>query len=109
MLMQFTLTHASCAYIYFYSFSVTCTTAAEIDRLFEQFSQGGKVFLPLVASPVSVKFGWVADRYGVSWQLNLARNALAPGSQTKDEQLLLGRRLSFGKQRLKVAGRSKLE
>ena len=46
----------------------------EIDRLFEKLSQGGAVFMPLTAYPFSDKFGWVADKYGVSWQLNLERN-----------------------------------
>ncbi len=51
-----------------------CATAEEIDRLFEQLSQGGKVFMPLMTYAFSEKFGWVADKYGVSWQLNLERN-----------------------------------
>jgi len=28
----------------------------------------------LAAYPFSDKFAWVADKYGVSWQLNLERN-----------------------------------
>jgi len=30
--------------------------------------------LPFAAYPFSDKFAWVADKYGVSWQLNLERN-----------------------------------
>lgn len=58
------------------SLYITCATEEEIDRLFEKLSQGGEVFMPLAAYPFSDKFGWVADKYGVSWQLNLERNSL---------------------------------
>ena len=54
------------------SFYVTCATEQEIDRLFEKLSEGGGVMMPLAAYPFSPKFAWVADRFGVSWQLTLA-------------------------------------
>lgn len=56
------------------SLYVTCTTEDEINQLFEKLSQGGNVLMPLAAYPFSKKFGWVADKYGVSWQLNLERS-----------------------------------
>jgi len=55
------------------SLYISCTTEDEIDRLFEKLSQDGTVLMPLAAYPFSQKFGWVADKYGVSWQLNLER------------------------------------
>jgi predicted 3-demethylubiquinone-9 3-methyltransferase (glyoxalase superfamily) len=55
------------------SFYVTCNTEAEIDRLFERLSRDGKVLMPLAAYPFSPKFGWVCDKFGVSWQLSLAQ------------------------------------
>ncbi|KAA0967046.1 VOC family protein [Sporosarcina sp. ANT_H38] len=55
------------------SLFVTCDTEEEIDRLFEQLSQDGQVLMSLSATPVSEKFGWVGDRFGVSWQLNYAK------------------------------------
>lgn len=58
------------------SLYVSCATEDEIDRFFAKLSQGGEVFMPLAAYPFSEKFGWVADKYGVSWQLNLERNTL---------------------------------
>ncbi|GMA52172.1 hypothetical protein GCM10025857_35290 [Alicyclobacillus contaminans] len=58
------------------SLFVTCDTETEIDELFDKLSQDGQVLMPLASSPVSKKFGWVTDRYGVSWQLNLANNQL---------------------------------
>jgi len=56
------------------SLFVTCATEEEIGRLFEKLSQGGQVFMPLAAYPFSEKFGWLSDKYGVSWQLNLESN-----------------------------------
>lgn len=56
------------------SLYVTCASEDEINRLFEKLSQGGQVLMPLAAYPFSEKFGWMADKYGVSWQLNLERN-----------------------------------
>lgn len=53
------------------SIFVQCETASEIDGLFQKLSEGGTVFMPLDQYPFSEKFGWIADKYGVSWQLNL--------------------------------------
>ncbi|HEX7118182.1 MAG TPA: VOC family protein [Longimicrobiales bacterium] len=53
------------------SFFITCATEAEIDRLFAGLSEGGEVLMPLDAYPFAAKYGWVNDRYGVSWQLAL--------------------------------------
>jgi predicted 3-demethylubiquinone-9 3-methyltransferase (glyoxalase superfamily) len=55
------------------SLFVTCDTEEEIDRLFEKLSQDGSVLMPLSDYPFSEKFAWVEDKYGVSWQLNLAK------------------------------------
>ncbi|AUS10414.1 hypothetical protein C1X05_07915 [Laceyella sacchari] len=52
------------------SLFVTCETESEIDELFVKLSQGGGVLMPLDSYPFSKKFAWVADRYGVSWQLS---------------------------------------
>lgn len=51
------------------SLSVICDTHEEIDHLWEQLSEGGKVLMPLQDYPFSAYYGWVQDRYGLSWQL----------------------------------------
>lgn len=53
------------------SFFVDCTEERELEELFGKLSQNGKVLMPLDNYGFSRKFGWVADRYGVSWQINL--------------------------------------
>ena len=59
------------------SLYVTCASEAEIDRLYVKLSEGGQVLMPLDAYPFSPKFSWVADRFGISWQLTLAQTAPA--------------------------------
>jgi predicted 3-demethylubiquinone-9 3-methyltransferase (glyoxalase superfamily) len=53
------------------SLYVRCNTEDEIDSLFAKLSEGGGVMMPLQEYPFSNKFGWLADRFGVSWQLSL--------------------------------------
>ncbi len=53
------------------SFFVYCNSEEEIDRLWNKLSDGGFVMMELDKYPFSEKFGWLADRYGVTWQLNL--------------------------------------
>ncbi len=55
------------------SIFVQCETESEVDALFQKLSEGGTVLMPLDKYPFSEKFGWVADKYGVSWQVNLER------------------------------------
>jgi len=54
------------------SLYVTCESAQEIDRLYAALSNGGQVLMALDAYPFSKRYGWVNDRYGVSWQLTLS-------------------------------------
>ena len=51
------------------SFFVTCDTAAEVDALWDRLSDGGNVLMPLATYPFSPRYGWLEDRYGLSWQL----------------------------------------
>lgn len=51
------------------SFYVTSKSHQEIDSLYEKLSAGGSVMMPLNKYPFSERYAWVADRFGVSWQL----------------------------------------
>ncbi|MEU2053039.1 VOC family protein [Streptomyces bungoensis] len=53
------------------SLFVQCEDEAEIDRLYAALAEGGSVLMPLGDHGFSARFGWVNDRFGVSWQLNL--------------------------------------
>jgi predicted 3-demethylubiquinone-9 3-methyltransferase (glyoxalase superfamily) len=43
-----------------------------LDTLWERLSQGGTALMPLDKYPFSERFGWVQDKYGLSWQLILS-------------------------------------
>jgi predicted 3-demethylubiquinone-9 3-methyltransferase (glyoxalase superfamily) len=51
------------------SFHIKCGTKEEVDAIWERLSPGGKVLMPLDAYPFSARFGWLEDRYGLSWQV----------------------------------------
>ncbi len=51
---------------------VECGSEEELQRLYDALSDGGGALMPLGSYGFSKKFGWVADRFGVTWQLNLA-------------------------------------
>jgi predicted 3-demethylubiquinone-9 3-methyltransferase (glyoxalase superfamily) len=53
------------------SLFVDCADEAELDTLFAKLSEGGQVLMPPGNYGFSRKFGWLADKFGVSWQLNL--------------------------------------
>ncbi|HYG77069.1 MAG TPA: VOC family protein [Planctomycetota bacterium] len=55
------------------SLYVNCATKDEIDTLYKKLSEGGKVFMELGKYPFSERFGWVSDKFGVAWQLTLAK------------------------------------
>lgn len=54
------------------SIFVDCENEAELIEAFEQLAEGGEVLMPVDDYGFSVRFGWLQDRYGVSWQLNLS-------------------------------------
>ena len=51
---------------------IDCDDDAELQRLFDRLGDGGQVYMPLDDYGFSTRFGWVGDRFGVTWQLNLA-------------------------------------
>ena len=50
---------------------VECTDESQLNHLFAKLSENGMVMMPLGNYGFSKKFGFVQDRFGVSWQLNL--------------------------------------
>ncbi|HEX2396382.1 MAG TPA: VOC family protein [Bacteroidales bacterium] len=51
------------------SFMVNCRTREKIDELWSKLSDGGNILMELGEYPFSERYGWVQDKFGVSWQL----------------------------------------
>lgn len=49
---------------------VECENDKQLETLFKKLSAGGTVMMPLDNYGFSKKFAWVADQFGISWQLN---------------------------------------
>ena len=53
------------------SFLIACSSAEEVEMLWEKLIENGTTLMPLEAYPFSEKYGWVMDVYGLSWQVML--------------------------------------
>ena len=56
------------------SLFVTFESEAEIDKVWNALVDGGKVLMEYQAYPWATKYGWLEDRYGLSWQLSMSEN-----------------------------------
>jgi len=53
------------------SFYTVCESQEEIDRYWTALLEGGEIMMPLDKYAWSERYGWVRDKYGISWQLSL--------------------------------------
>jgi predicted 3-demethylubiquinone-9 3-methyltransferase (glyoxalase superfamily) len=53
------------------SFYYICEDAAELETIWAAFSKDGNILMALDKYPWSERYGWIADEFGVSWQLAL--------------------------------------
>jgi len=51
------------------SLFVTCDSAEETERTWNRLMEGGTAMMALDKYPWSEKYGWVADKYGMTWQI----------------------------------------
>lgn len=62
------------------SFTVTCKTTAETKRIWKQLAKDGAELMPLQKYPWSALYGWVQDRFGLTWQVTMSSSDSArPG------------------------------
>lgn len=51
------------------SFHVKCKTVEEVEAVWEKLCSGGTVLMEVGEYPFSKRYGWIQDKYGVSWQV----------------------------------------
>jgi predicted 3-demethylubiquinone-9 3-methyltransferase (glyoxalase superfamily) len=54
------------------SFFLECEDEAEIDAVYAALLDGGEALMPIDNYGFSRRFGWVNDKFGISWQMTLA-------------------------------------
>jgi predicted 3-demethylubiquinone-9 3-methyltransferase (glyoxalase superfamily) len=57
------------------SFTIIRTSKEEVEKLFNALLEGGMALMPLQKYPFSEFYGWVQDKYGISWQIGMGENA----------------------------------
>jgi predicted 3-demethylubiquinone-9 3-methyltransferase (glyoxalase superfamily) len=67
----------------------------KIDEVWEKLSEGGSALMPIGKYPFSERYGWVQDKYGLSWQLILTDPAGDPRPSITPSLLFVGK--NFGK------------
>ena len=55
------------------SLAIKCESAAEAERMFAAFSEGGTVVMPLQETFWAIRFGVLKDRFGVQWMFNFEK------------------------------------
>jgi predicted 3-demethylubiquinone-9 3-methyltransferase (glyoxalase superfamily) len=53
------------------SFFVQIEPVEEVDRIWNELAEGGEVMMPLDKYPWSERYGWLQDRFGLTWQISL--------------------------------------
>ena len=51
------------------SFHARCRTVEEVEHVWAKLSPGGTALMELGEYPFSQRYGWIQDKYGVSWQV----------------------------------------
>jgi predicted 3-demethylubiquinone-9 3-methyltransferase (glyoxalase superfamily) len=63
----------------------------KIDDVWEKLSEGGTVLMPIGTYPFSERYGWIQDKYGLSWQLILTGPEGEPRPPIMPSMLFAGR------------------
>lgn len=75
------------------SLFVLCETIEETDKLWNKLCEGGTVMMPMDKYPWSEHYGWVQDKFGMTWQVSIVYNE---GDKAKITPCLLFTDKRFG-------------
>ncbi len=64
------------------SFFVKCESIEQANTVWDKLIEGGKALMPIDKYPWSERYGWVQDRFGVSWQVMVHYQEGTPQSIT---------------------------
>lgn len=56
------------------SLMVECDTIERVDKIWKALSQDAEILLPLKEYPYNEYYGWLVDRFGLSWQIMMRHN-----------------------------------
>ncbi|MBI2029603.1 VOC family protein [Candidatus Gottesmanbacteria bacterium] len=58
------------------SFLVSCNTTDESERLWQRLSKHGEILMEYNTYPWAERYGWLNDRFGLSWQIMVHREQI---------------------------------
>jgi predicted 3-demethylubiquinone-9 3-methyltransferase (glyoxalase superfamily) len=76
------------------SLFVNCATVSETHEIWNKLMEGGKALMPIDKYPWSEQYGWLQDKFGITWQISVAPNGEA-GRNIRPSMLFTGN--CFGK------------
>ena len=82
------------------SLFVTCQTNEEIENIWNKLMDGGMAMMALDKYPWSEKYGWVVDKFGMTWQLMLG-NMPAESQKITTSFLFVGEQYGKAEQAIK--------
>jgi predicted 3-demethylubiquinone-9 3-methyltransferase (glyoxalase superfamily) len=54
------------------SLFVNCLSSERVQAIWKYLMQGGKAMIEMGSHPWSAQYGWLQDKYGVTWQISIA-------------------------------------
>lgn len=73
----------------------------KLDEVWEKLSDGGTVMMELGEYPFSKRYGWVADKYGVSWQLMIGKPEGEPRPTVIPTMMFAGKKAGQAEEAMK--------